>query len=389
MIEFTVKDLHQIIVPIRFSRAITGFSERGSPEVDDRGCVMGTRPSSWSTTDVRGPMVGLMVNSEAQIKVVREDIDDAAPLYITCTEPTVLQLVEPSTGGPLPDTGIFKIRGMSTRGAPGKVQARLGSTTGPILGELEPHVLGPLRIPIQPHRVRCDTAAGNGTRPNIPIERILRRVRAIWWPCGIHIVYDAATRPIIDDNITLGTLDQVRDPDADAWAEVIRVLRLQRTRLGLAAGTNDRAINWYIIPGFSDADTVGLGVSRRTANAVGSDTGVFTTANGVAGNEREIERVARTLAHEIGHFLNLQHVQNRHADNPVSDTYGRRQLMFPISWLPPAVASPGLLDTPRTNNVGYGNEARGCLITMKNLAHHSSDGECATAMRTYGLGTWF
>jgi hypothetical protein len=389
MIALSTKDLHQIIVPIRFTRAITGFSERASPEVDDRGFAVGTRPSGWSSTDVRGPMVGLMVNFEVQVKVVREDIDDTAPLYVACTEPSVVQLVEPATGGPLPADGIFKIRGLTTRGSPGKIEVRLGSTTGPVLGELEPHVLGPFRIPIQPHRVRCDTAANTGARPNLPIERILRRVRAIWWPCGIHIVYDAATRPIQDDNITLNTLNQVRDPDVDAWAEVIRVLGLQRTRLGLAAGTNDRAINWYIIPRFSDATTVGLGVSRQTATAIGSDTGVFTTADGVTGNEREIERLARTLAHEIGHFLTLKHVQDRNADNAVTDTYGRRQLMYPISWLEAAVANPGLQDVPRTNDVGYGNEARGCLITMKNHAHHSTDGECATAIRTYGRGTWF
>jgi hypothetical protein len=194
---------------------------------------------------------------------------------------------------------------------------------------------------------------------------------------------------VVDDNLTVATLNQIRDPDADAWAEVKRALTLQRTRLGLAAGTNDQAINWYIIPRFSDATTVGLGISRTTANALHSDTGVFTTADGVAGNEREIERVARTLAHEIGHFLTLQHVANRHADNPVKDTFGRRSLMYPISWLEAAIASPGLMETPRTNDVGYGNEVRGCLISMKNHSHLSTDGECGTANRVFRRGTWY
>lgn len=389
MLAFSAKDLRHVIVPIHFTRAIAGFSQRVAPEVDDRGFVMGTRPAGWSNTDALGPMLSLMVDFDVQVKVVREDIDESAPLFVTCTKPDVIKLVEPAVGSPLPATGLFKVRGTTTHGSPGKIQVRLGSDAGPVLGELEPHVLGTCTIPIQPHRVRCDSAAANGVAPVMPIEDILRRVRAIWWNCGIHIRFDAATRPIIDDNIQLSTLNQVNDASADAWGEVLRVLRLQRQRLGLAAGTNDQAINWYIIPSFSDAGTVGLGISRTTANALGSDTGVFTTAAGVAGNNVEVERVARTLAHEIGHFLGLAHVENRNADDPVQDTYGRRQLMYPISWLVPAVAGAGLQQVPRIDDVGYGVRVRGCLITAKDQAYHATDGECAKAIRTFLQGAWF
>ncbi|MBN2492232.1 MAG: hypothetical protein JXQ29_15405 [Planctomycetes bacterium] len=386
MIEFHAKDLQQIVVPIRFTRAITGFSRRSAPEVDDRGFAMGTRPPGWSSTTAYGPMVGLMVNSEMRIKVEREDIDAEAPLYVTCTEPSVLRIVAPTDGGPLPDDGVLTVRGLTARGSPGRIEVRLGSTIGPILGRLEPHVFGAYRIPVQAHRVRCDTATATGIRPNLPVERILRRVRAIWWPCGIHVVYDAASRPVIDtDVVRVATLNQV---NLGSGAEVASVFGLQRARLGLPAGTNDQAVNWYIIPRFTNANTVGLGRSRVRANSVGTDTGVITTADGVT-NDTEIERVARTLAHEIGHFLRLPHVQQRNADNPVRDTFGRRQLMYPISWLENAVGGAGLLTVPRTNNVGYGHTVRGCLITMKNHAHHSTDGECGTARSTYRSGAWY
>jgi hypothetical protein len=388
MIKFNVKDSRQVIVPIRFSRAIKGFSERSSPEVDDRGYAMGSRPSGWGKTDVRGGMVGLMVDSQVQLRVVREDIDPAVPLFVTSSNPGVLAILEPADGGPLPASGIFKLKGTTIRGDPGKIEVRLGSPTGPVLGELEPHLLGVCRVPIQVHRVRCDSAISTGNRPSFPIERILRRIRAIWWPCGIEL-HAPASRPVVDDDIILSHVDQVNDPDTDAWREVIQVLGLQRGRLGLPPGTSDQAVNWYIIARFSDASTVGLGISRDVANAIGADTGVFTTADGVAGNDREIERVARTLAHEIGHFLSLAHVQGRNADNPVQDTYGRRQLMYPISWLDPGAPNAGLMDLPRGNDVSYGNGVRGCLITMKDLDHHATDGECAAAIRTYLRGRWY
>ena len=388
MVEFNIKDLKQIVVPIRFARAISGFSERASPEVDDRGFGMGTRPSGWSGTDVRGAMIGLMVNFDTQIKVVREDIDETAPLYVTCTAPSVIRVIEPTGGGPLPANGIFKVKGLTARGAAGKIEVRLGSATGPVLGELEPHVFGMCRIPIQPHRVQCDTAAATGERSDTPIDEVLRRVRAIWWPCGIHIVYDPASRPIIDDNIQLSVLNQVKWVGDDSWAEVRRVLGLQRTRLGLAPGTNDHAINWYIIPRFNRAEWSGIGISRTKANEIGSDTGVLTAANAVDYSERGIEDAAWVLAHEIGHFLRLPHVQNRNRDNPVRDTYGRRQLMYPIQGLPPA-AGAGLQSAPRINDVGYGHRVNGFLITMKNLAHHSTDGECARAIGSFRSGAWF
>lgn len=388
MITFNVKDGKQIIVPIRFARAQVGFSTRENPDIDDRGFDRGKPVYGLHTTDVRGPLVGLMVNHTVHLRVVREDIDDTAPLYITCTEPTVIEVVEPAGGGPLPNTGIFRIKGATARGSAGKIQVRLGSTTGPVLGELEPHVFNRYTLPITPHRVRIDSATATGTRPDIPIERILRRVRAIWWPCGIDIRFDSATRPIVDDNIRLRTIDTVRDPDEDNWAEVKRVLSLQRQRLGLAAGTNDQSINWYIINRFSDANIVGLGIRRQLANILNCDPGIFTTANGVT-TDREIERMARTVAHEIGHFLTLEHVQNRHADNPVEDTYGRRQLMFPISWLPPSPTPRTLNTTPRIDDVGYGREVRGCLLTLKNHLKHETDKETTLARTAIRRGQWY
>ena len=392
MIRFTVTDELQTVVPIRFERAIHGFSRRDAPEVDDCGWIQGSPAAGWAHPVLRGPMVGLMAGSTVRVKVVREDIDATAPLFVTVEDPSKIEIVLPAANAAIPADGIIEIMGLTAHGAPGKVQVRLGSITGPILGELEPHIFARLRIPITVHRVRIDQGATHGTVPNQPIERMVRRMRAIWWPCGIDIVFDPHRRPIVDDHIALARRNEVNDPANDAWAEVKQILGLQRARLRLPAGTKDRSINWYIIDKFSpDASgftTVGLGIRPELAHRLHADPGILTTADGVT-TEREIERAARTVAHEIGHFFTLKHVQERNSGNPVTDTYGRRQLMFPISFLPAAVSPRTLLSAPRTDDVGYGHEVRGCLVTMKNHRHHSTDGEAATAQRVIRSGRWY
>lgn len=398
MIRFTVTDERQIIVPLAFKRGRDDdVPRRDAPELDDRGFRRGRDQPGLSTTDARGPMVGLMVESTVRIKVAREDIDDSAPIFITATDASKIEVVAPEGGGPLSADGIFQIKGKTSRGAPGKVQARLGSATGPVLAELEPHIFSRLRVPIQPHLVTINSSSATGTEPNVPLDTMIRRIQAIFWPCGIDIVYDTSARPAAHDSISLTTADLCEPPGADNWAEIIRVLGLQRTRLNLPAGTNDPALNWYIVQNFRRTqqdinigrEWWGWGVSRERATAIGSaDTGIVTSTV-LLNRNRGDEMLAKLVAHEMGHFFTLKHVQDRNFDNPALDTYARRMLMYPNLDISPYASAPATLaNGHRVNNVGYIDHQAGVLLTIKRHLHHASDGEAAQARGAIMGGNW-
>src|SRR5712691_11389109 len=139
MIRFSVTDEHQVIVPLGFRRGTDeDVPHRDTPELDDRGFGRGRDQSGLGVTDARGTMVGLMLDAPVRIRISREDIDASAPIFITTTDTAKIEILEPAEGGPIPTDDIFQIKGRSAAGAAGKVQARLGSATGPVLAELEP-----------------------------------------------------------------------------------------------------------------------------------------------------------------------------------------------------------------------------------------------------------
>lgn len=368
----------QYVVPLRFKRAAFTYAGFETPELDTRGYEMGTRPSGWGTSDARGPMLGIMEGREVRVKIERERLDADVPLFVTSTNPAIVEITEPENGGPLPASGLFKCKALDGEGDAPVIQARLGSAEGPILAELEPHTFPRLRIAITPHNVRIDGAGGNGTRASLTqLASILRRVRKIWRPCGIDFTINAT----VNDNITLPSniTDTFDNRNAGFMGDLRQILGLQRSRLGLPAGTNDQSVNMYVIRQFQNNGFVGYGVSRDTADGWGvTDTGILINCTGVNGNAVQEERTARTVAHEIGHFLRLKHVEDRDSDNPVAYTYGRWQLMFPFS----------SFSSGRVMDFGNGRGMRGHLLTLKNHGHHSTDGECNTARATIRSGNW-
>jgi hypothetical protein len=386
MIEVVAMDEWRIVVPMRLRRFNYGHLPTiDCPDVDDRGYKMGTRPSPWGATTVRGPSLGVVHGDTVKVGVVREDIDDSAPLFATSTATGTLEVATPN-GGPIGPDGEVQLRGVASGTA--TVQLRLGGQSGPILFEADVRVHDLLRVALTPHLVRIDSSSTVGAVPAMDINAMVRRLRAIWRPCGI----DFRVAATVNDHITLPS-NQVNkfDLTTGTWKqELAAMLGLQRTRLALAAGTNDESINWYIIQEFvplSATNTfVGYGESRESAQADGiTDTGIVVAAMQF-GNPRDPEFTARTLAHEIGHFFRLAHVQRRNLGNPVTDTYGRKQLMYPLSSLNGGTNGEAV---PRFNDIGYGDHVRGCLLTMKNHAHHSTDGECATARNAIHSNNWF
>ncbi len=382
------RGLSQIIVPARFDRAVRGAPVLDAPDVDDRGFIL-NRGAGLNVTNARGPMFGITVGDTVRIRVLREDLDNTATLFVGVSTSSAAQIriALPGGGGPLPADGIFSVEAVADTLTGQKVQVRLGSATGPIVAEADPHVFSPKTLNITPHICTIHQAAappGTGTTPTVngaamDLNALFDIVRAIWRPAGIRFNI-GATRPETYRGFTRD--DFARTDAAAGPGSESRLVNQNR-----AGGT----CNIYFIR-FMD-NSLGVGVNRDSMAAEhwtnpgiiigveGSIDATGTIQTRSTAGAALVHEIGNDLAHEIGHFLTLSHADG--VNNPgLDDTYGRRQLMHPVNLLPSA-ATPG----PRFDDIGYGVSAgsghRGCLLTLKDDPNHSTDGEMIAARNRF------
>lgn len=386
----------RIVVPIRFTRAVTGMTKKDAPDVDDRGFVMGKRPWRWNKSEARSAQVGIMVGDEVRVKLLREDLSQNAKLYIVSDNPAACKVTDPPKGEKLDSHhDTFKIKGVSNKQKKNtRIQVHVGSADGPVIGELEPHVFARRRISVKPYLVRIDQKVGvtvsQGTEPlfsDEDIKKVIDEVRAIWRPCGV----DFKILSTVKVNIVLRNKDTVTMPAGGSWAEEIKkVFDLQLK--GKKRKTRKPYIHWYVINGFLDLsepvatqrDTAGIGFNLDFAKRLNTCPGIITRQSGI-----DFRTNTLLISHEIGHFFKLDHPHLKHADDPAKDSYSRRQLMYPILGLNAAHASPGLTNLPRLNDHGYGSQLMGTLILIKNLKKHNTDNETATVINTIQKKKWY
>src|SRR5262249_39227323 len=108
--------------------------------------------------------------------------------------------------GAVPSSGIFSVEaiaaaptGASTAG--NAIEARLGASDGPILGECEVRVFGPARVTVAPHVLTVHTVASgaaaalrDGTAPSIDTAAVFRLVKAVWRQAGVELNVQATRR---------------------------------------------------------------------------------------------------------------------------------------------------------------------------------------------------
>jgi hypothetical protein len=151
-----------------------------------------------------------------------------------------------------------------------------------------------------------------------------------------------------------------------------------------------KTINAYFVGQIAGSSpgliTLGLGISRPTAKATGmSNPGIILADGGPGFTRNYVMFWANDLAHEIGHFFTLQHVENAQIPNDRQDSWSRRLLMQPrneLSGVSPFPTS-NLTFRPRFNDTGYGlgqnRGRRGCMVTVKHLPQLKLDAEAITA----------
>jgi hypothetical protein len=361
-IRLKVRKNKQIVVPIRFVRAVTGPAVPDAPDVDGRGFSMGTRPGTWGSTDVRGAMVSIQEGDTVRVRVLREDIDAGAPLFVISSDPSIAEIVGPA--GPIAGDGIFQIRGVKDlRHVPVKIQVRLGAADGPVLGELEPHVFQPRPLRVRAHLITINGISTVHTAADL--VDFFDKVNVFWRAAGIQFLYNPAeTRlgsirgfKVAGQVTSSGPLDQ---------AEFSRIVNLVDPATGDKPDPN--AINIYFvrfsnafIGGTLDHDAPrpdGFGIIFADRFTGPADPGVIITGE------------PPSLAHELGHYLDSDdHAGEFREGVNAEDIFSERRLMFTFSNLGPRAAY--------RNDVGYGAGNPGALISVKELSGDRTDGEIA------------
>lgn len=350
-----VRRARQIIVPIRFERAVTGAEVADAPDVDDRGFVMGTRPATWGASRARGAMVGITEGDTVRIKVRREDIDADAPLFVTSTERNVVEVTAPANGGPLGDEGVFQIRGVADlRNRLVLVQVRLGAADGPVLGELEPHVFQLHQLRVRVHLVSINGVQTARTADSM--VPVFEKINAIWRPCGIQFVYlrGLTQSENINGLAVAGQMTTNLSGNPADWSEFSQIINLR---------PDPNRINIYCVQAANEV--FGLTFANTIARPGGY--GIVLADNAVPNSN----------AHELCHYLDNDHhaQENAAGGRARADIWARRRLLWsPNPWNPEPLA--------HRNDVGYGNVTRGALITVKNIAPADPhDGELIRARR--------
>jgi hypothetical protein len=367
-----VRHNRQIIVPVRFTRAVTGPPVIDAPDIDDRGFVMGARSGTWGQSKARGPMVGITEGDTIRLKVVREDIDDTTPLFITSTNPKSVEVVSPAPGERLPIDGIFRIRGVKDfANVPVAVQVRLGNENGPVIGEIEPHV-----FQLRTLRVRIHFTTINGVRTartEAGLRQTFEEVNAIFRPNGIEFRIDEFVETAVNGFATAGTVTTnlnpapTTPPTPASWDEFSRLINtnFSRTKINLYCVVDNNG-EWL---GLTFDNDVRRPAPGRAPTFEGYGIAVIDSGRN------------NTFAHELGHYLDLNdHYNTLPGGVRREDMWCRRCLMStPHHWGDPTAETPP--QPAFRHDIGYGTGLRGGLMTLKNLPCDPRDDEVARTRR--------
>lgn len=396
-IRVVVQRNQQSIVPIRFYRAVVNDPPdqnsdpvRDAPAVDDRGFEMGTRRATWGSSDAHGAMVSIQKGDTIKIKILRTDIDDDADLYVTSTNTSVITIASPNNGGPIPKNGanknIFQITGVEDkRKTPVKVEVRYNSATGPVIGELEPHIFKPVNLSVAFHIVSILGTAPAKTAADA--QTMLDYANDIWRPCGIQFTFNSAQHfynETIRQHPHHANRSQYRKRTTGTWKN----LHYNFDRAGYVTEDERWTKPWResdMIESVNPAN-VSINIYWSGNSASYDSTGTYEDGdwNGLSsvGTDRGgglhlVELAGKyDLGHEIGHFLSLNHSDDDNAGNETDnkDIWLLRRLMY-SQWPP---NSPDY-----KKNVGYGDKQYGALISVKKMAgkYHDNDRELSRGRR--------
>ncbi len=382
-IRLKVRKQTQIVVPVRFVRAVVGSVTADDPEIDDRGFGMGARSQQgWGTTDARGPMFGITEGQVVRVGLLREDISPDAPLFITTDPANLVELISPAAGAPLgvpratnQDRDIITVRGVKDVVSKcGKIQARFGSAEGPVLGEIECHIFAqklvrtvPWLVTIRgvPPTLKLPAGASDQAKIDEIVEDV-EGINRIFRPTGIRFDIKANHFGKFSIDKTLrsfgsrpfGRPGKVNDKED----ELIKKGLWPSPEFSSVINTDfeKNAVNLYYVHralGFTAA-AFNPSIARPFGFGV-----VVTDEYKVRDDPPD---PAFVIAHELGHYVDVEHADQVSDPSKAgqvrsvrADMWTLRELDFSGTVVHKTV--------PHHRDVGYGDGQAGKLIWLKDL----------------------
>lgn len=369
-IEVTNPRLHPAIIPhriapVRFARAVSGFSDSSAPDIDDHGFIL---PQDFCTA--LGPVVGVIQGKTIRVKVIRDRIEPTTLIYPSVDSDAIAALEHPAPGSPLDpnDAGDKKgdciyLNGAATGSTiqETKVKLHYGAADGPVLAEMAVRVYPKLTIGVEAHAVSI-----NGVAPTTSLDdvkNIFRRINRIYAQSGVQFTIPSALKAeAVNGFARNGTVTLTNVADQQN-TELQTVLRQNSAR---------NKLNAYFFAHYFDTvsgqqdQVLGIAFSRDDANAnpANAATGFPGCQAGITVRDSaDIKESAHTAAHEIGHALRLQHYSNGQGDRTRNDIWAHRCLMHNfVNLITTSGASAVFKNSVARAKVGYGSYSDGRVM---------------------------
>ena len=370
------------IVPVRFERSDTAGLPRlvYAPDPDDRGYVR-----------YEGAHVAMVRGDTCVINVVRQQLEDNAPLYISSADTSKLSVISPANGTRLANGPKAEVR-VRAGNTSGEVKLRVHgqAQNGPIIHELTVNISPLLQVHCAAHLTAIYTppatrAAANTTvRDMVDVARTVEEVNRQWRPACIEFVFDTWRNSDMTNQVPRSGVNPTDGillcPIYGSGESNENFNRL------MATNTVANRLNIYFVRGIQAANPGG-GAAPNYIGFGSSALGGLVMSDNIG----DRETTAHTLSHELGHILTLAQMGHTntldsHSDddpqfsatvtNRRHDLWSRRRLMYYMV---------GLQADERTGaggkyafagtDAGYGAGRSGHLITIKDLANDPTDGE--------------
>jgi hypothetical protein len=359
------------IVLIQARRALDSANpDTTHPDVDDRG---------YATPEF-GPVTSVTKDKTVTVRLRRKKLDDSAPLTIVSSDSTICSIADPASGN-LPNTTDMDIQITGVDGGTDKREAILQVQAGRIIiFQLRVWVYKSIDVDVTPHAVTINGGGGTGGAPVANIAAVMAFVQAIWGHYGINVI----VHPTRNNTVNFATANGVDMSPLDASGEVATLLNTDHQ-----TNTINAFFVRQILKAGASTGTLGLGFGKFFATQFHMPkTGVILADGGRSA--ADIVHWGNDLAHEIGHFFDLQHIENgqtdigapTHADTSLEDSWSRRMLMHNWNHMLSQAVFPSSTNQkfrPRFDDVGYTNLHRGCMVTLKHLSTRTTDGEVTSA----------